>query len=135
MTRIIDLTQNRPVSIAVVDENEDLLLTVHAKRRLNRQQAMETTKRVGKSRDTRDVADLESLYRKTVEHLVIPAGRAFKVELKNGEMPVLGGDDEVEVKKPDEIVALLLALPVEIANQVDEELFSMNFLGEERGNG
>ena len=135
MSKIIDLTQNRPVSIGVVDEDGDLLLTVHTKRRLNRQQAMETTKKVGKGKTLRDVADLEALYRKTVNFLVLPVGRQFKIELKGGETPVIGSETEdVEVRDDGQISALLLALPTETANQVDEELFGMSFIGEDRGN-
>lgn len=135
MSRVIDLTQNRSVVLRVLGENDDLLFTAHLKRRLNRQQALETTKTVGKGSKAREVANLDALYRKTVDYLVIPVGLQYIIELPNGDKVTVGSEtEECEIRKPEEFTAFLLSLPSEQANKVDEELFGMSFLGADRGN-
>ncbi len=114
----IDLAETNPRPLVVETEAGDKVRFTF-KKRLTRQERVEMSKPVRRGKRTIEVPDLERLYGRTIESI---------------EGVDIGNGGDVVHTDTSTIVRIMLLLPDEIAEKVDDHILSSNEVGEAAGN-
>jgi len=117
----IDLSQDipRPLKVVVESTGDEVRFTF--KRRLNRQQRFTMTKSVGKGKKSREIPDMERMWRTCIESI-------DGIDLE--------GKGSGPITDPDTIVAVMNSpqMDEDVVEAANEYIMGLNTLSEQEGN-